>query len=360
MATSAWREFRPRVRVRSGPERLPHHFTPCFGIQLMKTTSAVLACLPLMLSMIHPCAAAEEPAPANVAASGPEATEVSVQPPMSFETPDAAVIALIEAAASEDRGALLEVLGSDLDELVSGDPVADALDRRRFVELSQEAAQLEDETDDSAILVIGPEDWPFPIPLAKDDRGWFFDTRAGLEELLDRRIGLNELHAIATARAFVDAQLEYAAADPDGDGARAYAGRFWSTEGKRDGLYWPTNESEPESPMGPLVDDAVEEGYEVREDGEGRRPYHGYYFKILTAQGPSGPGGAKSYLKDGRLADGFGLLAWPASYGNSGIMSFQVNQRGMVYQADLGEDTAAVAEAIDAYDPGEDWEPVVD
>ncbi|RKT44054.1 DUF2950 domain-containing protein [Thiocapsa rosea] len=326
----------------------------------MKTTSALLACLPLVLVMTHSRAAVEEMTPATDSAPGPEATEVSVQPPMSFETPDAAVMALIDAAASEDRDALFAVLGSDLDALVSGDPVADALDRRRFVELSQEAAQLEDETDDSAILVIGPEDWPFPIPLAKDDRGWSFDTQAGLEELLDRRIGLNELHAVATARAFVDAQVEYAAADPDGDGVRAYAGRFWSTEGTRDGLYWPTNEGEPESPMGPLVDDAVEEGYEVGDDGEGRRPYHGYYFKILTAQGPSAPGGAKSYLECGKLANGFGLLAWPASYGNSGIMSFQVNQRGMVYQANLGEDTAAVAETIDAYDPGADWVPVVD
>ncbi len=326
----------------------------------MKTTSALLACLPLVLLMAHPRAAVEEPTPATDSAPGPEATEVSVQPPMAFETPDAAVMALIDAAASEDRDALLNVLGSDLDALGSGDPVADAADRRRFVELSEEAAHLEDETDDSAILVIGPEDWPFPIPLAKDDQGWSFDTQAGLEELLDRRIGLNELHAVATARAFVDAQVEYAAADPDGDGMRTYAGRFWSTQGKRDGLYWPTNEGEPESPMGPLVDDAVEEGYEVREDGEGRRPYHGYYFKILTAQGPSAPSGVKSYLEGGTLADGFGLLAWPASYGNSGIMSFQVNQRGMVYQADLGENTGDVAETIDAYDPGADWEPVVD
>jgi hypothetical protein len=326
----------------------------------MKTTIALLACLPLALLMIHPRAAGEEPTPATDSAPGPGAAEVSVQPPMSFENPDAAAMALIDAAASEDPDALLDVLGSDLDKLVSGDPVADAADRRRFVELSREAAHLEDETEDSAILVIGPEDWPFPIALAKDDQGWFFDTRAGLEELLDRRVGINELHAIATARAFVDAQLEYAAADPDGDGVRAYATRFWSSEGTRDGLYWPTNEGEPESPMGPLVDDAAAEGYEVREDTQGRRPYHGYFFKILAAQGPSAPGGAKPYLVDDRLADGFGLLAWPAIYGNSGIMSFQVNQRGMVYQADVGEDTASVAEAIDAYDPGEGWEPVVD
>ncbi len=281
-------------------------------------------------------------------------------PPMHFETPDAAAMTLIEAAGTEDRGALFAVLGSDLDELISGDPVADAADRQRFVELAGEAAHIEDETEDSAILVIGPDDWPFPIPLEKDDAGWYFDTQAGIEEILDRRIGLNELHAIAAARAYVEAQYEYAAADPGGDGVPTYAGRLWSSEGKRDGLYWPTKEGEPESPMGPLVADAVGEGYSGRKEGEGPRPFHGYYFKILKAQGPKAPGGAKSYLKDGRLSEGFGLLAWPATYGNSGIMSFQVNQRGMVYQADLGEDTPEASAAIDAYNPGEGWEPVVD
>ncbi|MCG6896006.1 MAG: DUF2950 domain-containing protein [Thiocapsa sp.] len=281
-------------------------------------------------------------------------------PPRRFESPDAAAMALIEASAEDGRDALYGVLGSDLDELVSGDPVADAADRQRFVELAKEAAYIEDETEDSAILVIGPEDWPFPIPLAKDDEGWYFDTAAGVEEVLDRRIGLNELHAIATARAFVDAQLEYAAADPDGDGIRAYAARLWSAQGKRDGLYWQTESGEPESPMGPLVAEAVDEGYGVRKQGEGPRPYHGYYFRILTAQGPSAPGGAMSYMNDGHLTGGFALLAWPAAYGNSGIMSFLVNQRGMVYEADLGEDTAAAAAAIDAFNPDDDWEPVVD
>lgn len=302
--------------------------------------------------------AAEETAPAvPVAAPAAEGPEV---PPLRFESPDAAAMALIEAAAEEGHDALFDVLGSDLERLVSGDPVADAADRERFVELAQADAQIEDETDESAILVVGPEDWPFPIPLAKDDQGWYFDTQAGIEEILDRRIGLNELHAIATVRAFVDAQREYAAADPDGDGVHAFAARLWSTEGTKDGLYWPSQEGEPESPMGPLVAQAVEEGYQVREEGEGPRPYHGYYFKVLTAQGPRAPGGAKSYLKDGQLTEGVALLAWPASYGNSGVMSFQVNQRGMVYEADLGEDTATAAASIDAYDPGEGWEPVVD
>jgi hypothetical protein len=304
-----------------------------------------------------PVAVADAPADVAEGESAPAEPDVS---PLRFESPDAAAMALIEAAAEEGPEALLAVLGSDLEALVSGDPVADATDRQRFVELAQEAASIEDETEDGAILVVGPEDWPFPIPLAKDDEGWYFDTQAGIEEILDRRIGLNELHAIASARAFVDAQREYAASDPDGDGSHDFAARLWSTEGKRDGLYWPTGEGEPESPMGPLVAEAVEEGYQVREEGEGPRPYHGYYFKILTAQGRSAPGGAKSYLKDGHLTEGVALLAWPATYDNSGIMSFQVNQRGMVYEADLGEDTETAAAAITDYDPGEGWEPVVD
>lgn len=309
-----------------------------------------------------------DPATAEVAAvaDGPalatEPAEADESPgtPMHFETPDAAAMELIDAAAADGRDALFGVLGADLDELVSGDPVADAQDRQDFVELAREAASIEDETDDSALLVIGPNDWPFPIPLARNDNGWYFDTEAGIEELLDRRIGLNELTAIATARAFVDAEMEYLAADPDGDGKRAYADRLWSSEGKRDGLYWPSADGEPDSPMGPLVADAVDEGYAIRGEDEGPRPYHGYFFKMLKAQGPNAPGGARSYVEDGHLTGGFGLLAWPASYDNSGIMTFQVNQRGIVYQADLGEDTADKAAVIDAYNPGDDWEPVVD
>jgi len=336
---------------------------------LTALTVALLLCAPLTAEEAAPATpeppsesavaspAAETDTPVADAESEPEEPAV---PPMRFESPDAAAMALIEAAAEEGPDALYGVLGSDLEELVSGDPVSDAADRQRFVELAQEEADLEDETEDSAILVVGPEDWPFPIPLAKDDQGWYFDTQAGIEEILDRRIGLNELHAIATARAFVDAQMEYKASDPDGDGVRAYAARLWSTEGTKDGLYWPSKEGEPESPMGPLVAEAVEEGYQVRQEGEGPRPYHGYYFRILKAQGPNASGGAKSYLNDTRLTEGFALLAWPATYGNSGIMSFQVNQRGILYEADLGEDTATAVAAIDAYNPDDDWEPVVD
>jgi hypothetical protein len=312
---------------------------------------------PLLLSLA--LAAVLLAGPGLSATAAPDAGETAVEP-MRFETPDAAAMALIEAADTEGPDALHAVLGDGLDDLVSGDPVADAADRRGFVELAREAASIEDETDESALLVIGADDWPFPIPLARDARGWYFDTAGGVEELLDRRIGLNELHAIATARAFVDAQLEYAAADPDGDGTHAYAGRFWSSDGKRDGLYWPSVPGEPESPMGPLVAEAVGEGYSVRAGDGGPRPYHGYLFRLLDAQGPHAPGGARSYVTGAGLTGGVGLLAWPASYGNSGIMTFLVNQRGIVYEADLGEDTAAAAVAIDSYDPGDGWAPVTD
>ena len=269
-------------------------------------------------------------------------------------------MALIDAAAADGPDALYAVLGPDLDELTSGDPVADAADRRWFVDQAKAAADLEDEDADSALLVIGADDWPFPIPLAKDEAGWYFDTQAGIEELQDRRIGRNELYTLATMRAFVDAERDFAAADPDGDGLYAYADRFFSTEGRRDGLYWPTQEGEPQSPLGPLVAEAVAQGYQHAADGEGPRPFHGYLFKLLTAQGERAPGGALSYRKDGRLTEGFALLAWPASYGHSGIMTFQVNQKGLVYEKDLGEETATAAAAIDAYDPGEGWEASVD
>jgi hypothetical protein len=159
-------------------------------------------------------------------------------------------------------------------------------------------------------------------------------------------------------RAFVDAEREYAAAAPQGDGVHAYADRLLSAEGKKDGLYWPTKEGEPESPMGALVAQAAEQGYDKL--GQEPSPFHGYRFKLLKAQGERAPGGAKSYVKDGRLTEGVALLAWPATYGNSGIMTFQVSQRGVVYQADLGEETAAAAAAIDAYNPGDGWEPALD
>lgn len=308
-----------------------------------------------------PAAGSQPPGASQAAGGAPPVLAPAAEPvAMRFETPDAAALALIEAAAAEGSNLLLAVLGPDLAEMVSGDPVADAADRRWFVENARLSAQIEDESSDSALLVIGPDDWPFPIPLAKDDQGWFFDAAAGLEELLNRRIGRNEIHTLAAMRAFVAAQREYAAADPLGQGIHAFADRILSTDGQRDGLYWPTSPGKPQSPLGPFVAEAVDVGYGAAKTGEGPRPFHGYLYKVLTAQGEQAPGGAMSYLKDGRLTQGFALLAWPASYGNSGIMTFQVNHKGMVYEKDLGEDTATAAPAIDAYNPGEGWRAAVD
>lgn len=315
----------------------------------MNTFALPLAACTAILLAASPLPAAENSAP-------PTATAATGRAALRFETPDAAAMALIEAAAADGPEALSAVLGPKLDDLVSGDPVADAADRRWFVENARQAADIEDEDADSAILVVGPDDWPFPIPLAKDQAGWYFDTEAGIEELLDRRIGRNEIYTLAAMRAFVDAEREYAAADPNG----AFAERILSRPGKRDGLYWPTRAGEPESPLGPLVAEAVAGGYDAVQSEHGPRPFHGYFYKVLTAQGERAPGGAKSYVKDGRMTEGFALLAWPASYGNSGIMTFQVNQKGMVYERDLGEDTDKAAAAIEAYNPGDGWRASVD
>jgi hypothetical protein len=276
-----------------------------------------------------------------------------------YATPEAAAQALVDAAAEEGNEALQAVLGPDLVELSSGDPVEDASERADFVEAALQAAGIEQEQDDRAVLTIGPDDWPFPIPLVRGPEGWHFDTATGKEELLDRRIGRNEITTIEVARAYVDAQFEYAQEDRNGDGVREYAQKLMSSAGANDGLYWPTGENQAESPMGPLVAEAVAEGYNPG-GGNGPKPYHGYFYRMLTAQGEHVPRGAEGYLGDGRLTKGFGLVAWPAEYGNTGVMTFQINQSGILYQKDLGQDTATAAAAINAYDPDDSWEPVTD
>lgn len=276
-----------------------------------------------------------------------------------YPTPEAAAQALIDAAAQDGPDGLRAVLGPDLPELSSGDSVEDASERADFVEAALQAAGIEQDGEDKAVLTVGLDEWPFPIPLVHGPDGWYFDTTAGMEELMNRRVGRNELTTIAVARAYVEAQNEYAEEDRNGDGVREFAQKFVSRGGARDGLYWPTMQDEPESPMGSLVAEAVAEGYRPNESGS-PRPYHGYFYRVLTAQGGHAPRGARSYLKGGRLTEGFGLLAWPAEYGNTGVMTFQINQSGMLFQKDLGEDTAATAAAIEAYEPGDGWDPVTD
>ena len=269
-----------------------------------------------------------------------------------FPSPEAAVKAIETAARASGPEALVAVLGPDGDQIASsGDPVADAAARKRFATAVRERTRLEPNTEGTlAILHLGRDDWPFPIPIVHDAEGWKFDTAAGKEELLNRRIGRNELATLASCRAYVDAQYEYATH------FGTYAERLSSTPGKRDGLFWEAT-GKDQSPLGPLVADATGEGYDLGGAHEGPTPYHGYYFRILTAQGSHAAGGARSYLRDGRMTDGFALVAWPADYGSSGVMTFVVGTQGVVFQKDLGERTAEVAKTITAYDPDESWEP---
>jgi hypothetical protein len=235
--------------------------------------------------------------------------------------------------------------------------VADANAAERFLEAAKERTSLVTFGDGRVAAFLGKEDWPFPIPMVKGPQGWTFDSATGVEELVNRRIGKNELFTITALHTYVDAQLEFSSSHKEPH----YAQKFFSTEGQHDGLYWKAKEGEPESPLGPLAAEAAAEGYTKAEPGKGPKPFHGYLFKILTAQGPDAPGGEKSYVgKDGKMTGGFALVAWPASYGASGIMTFIVDKQGIVFQRDLGERTAETASAMTAYNPGANWVPVKD
>jgi hypothetical protein len=273
-----------------------------------------------------------------------------------YKTPDEAAKALIDAAKAADRPALMRVLGPDSAEIVSsGDEVADASARKRVVEAYDTKHQVVMEGADKAVLVIGNEDWPFPIPLVRRDGIWRFDTAAGRDEILFRRIGRNELNAIQASLAYVDAQHEYAEKGVGGNGV--YAQRIVSQPGKKDGLYWPTQSGEDESPLGDLAAAASAAGYRA---GQERAPYHGYYYKILTRQGANAPGGALDYIARGKMIGGFALVAYPAEYRNSGVMTFVVNHQGNVYQKDLGPDTARIASAMTAFNPDSTWQRVTE
>lgn len=286
--------------------------------------------------------------------------EAGAPPPQrTYASPEAAVQDLVAALESENRETIHSVLGPDVDQLGSGDPVADNSDREDFVAAAKKSYRIVNEDNETAYMEVGPDHWRLPIPIVKEDKGWRFDTEEGVEEYLDLRIGRNELHTIATLRTYVDAQYEYASENPTGENVRQFAQRFTSREGQRDGLFWPAAPGEPESPLGPLMAEADEEGYFKTQSSE-PIPYHGYYFRILTAQGENAPGGAMPYVVNGRMTRGFGLLAFPATYDNSGVMTFVVNQRGIVYQKDLGEDTRALAGRISAYDPDGSWQPVTE
>lgn len=276
----------------------------------------------------------------------------------SFASAQQAVDALIAALEAGDEAALLRLFGPGTEELVSsGDDVADANERAAFVEAYRARHELVADGDGRMILQVGENDWPVPVPAVERDGRWYLDGAAGEDEFVYRRVGRNELAAIDVCHGFVDAQNEYASEGRDGNPAGYYAAYLISDEREHNGLYWPVAEGEPESPAGPFVAAAAGEGYRRAASGE-PTPYHGYYYRMLYAQGANASGGALEYFEEGRLVNGFALLAWPADYGVSGVQTFMVNQDGVVYEKDLGEDTATLVTAIELFDPDGTWSRV--
>lgn len=279
----------------------------------------------------------------------------------TFSTPDEARQALIVAVQAKDHHAMKAIFGPVLRELEPGDPVEQAAEFNHFARHLQEGAEIVKQGDEKAILSIGSEKWPFPVPIVKKGNSWRFDTEAGREEILSRRIGHNELRAINVCHAYVEAQLEYyTMPEPDGDQLPKYAQHMISSPGRKNGLYWLTAEGAKESPLGQLVAKAKEEGYmQKRETGDsGPRPFHGYYFHILKQQGSSAPGGKFNYIINGNMVAGHALVAYPARWGVSGIMTFIVNQRGRVYQKNLGPKTAEISRKMKSYNPDLTWKLV--
>jgi hypothetical protein len=276
----------------------------------------------------------------------------------SFATPEEAVKALVEAVRAGNVADMLQVIGPQSKSWVfTGDKVSDAEEWKNFLAAYDKKNAVKKEGEAKAVLVCG-DDWPFPAPIVKKGEKWAFDADAGREEVINRRVGRNELDTIQTMLAIVDAQREYAAKDADGNGLADYAMKFRSTPGKKDGLYWPVKEGEPQSPLGPLAAQAVREGYGKAMGSDKPVPYNGYYYRMLTRQGKDAPGGAYDYLVKGKLFGGFAVVAWPASYGNSGVKTFVVNHEGVVYEKDLGPNSAAEAAKMKAYNPDKTWSKV--
>ncbi len=269
----------------------------------------------------------------------------------TFSSPEEASRALVTAVQSNDEKATLELLGPDGKQIVSsGDGTEDAQGRAEFVQAYREMHRLVTEPDGTTTLYIGAKNWPTPIPLVRKGRSWYFDTDAGKKEILYRRIGRNEISTIRVCRELAAAQKDYRRAQPDG-----FAGKILSDAGRRNGLYWPAAAGEPQSPIGPLVASAVTEGYADNGKEIVSTPYRGYYFRILTRQGRHAPGGAKSYIVNGKMTEGFAFVAYPAQYRSSGVMTFLVGSDGVVYEKDLGRQTAAIAKALTQYDPDAGW-----
>ncbi len=279
-----------------------------------------------------------------------------------FDSPQAAVDALKTAVEARDTNALHAIFGPEAHALVSADVVQAAQARQAFVSRLKEKVTLVPDGQSKELLQLGTDNWPFPIPLIKQEGQWFFDTVAGKQEILDRRIGADELGAIHVCLAYVEAQREYASQDRNGDEVLEYAQHLRSTPGTHDGLYWSTRTGDELSPLGPLVAQAWFEGYrrKARILTEAQSPYHGYYFKILTRQGKHAPGGKYNDIINGHMIAGFALVAWPAQWDNTGVMTFIVNQQGKVFQKNLGPKTSRIASSMTTYDPDKSWTPVTD
>ena len=272
----------------------------------------------------------------------------------AFGSPEEAMKALAETAQAGDTKSMMAILGPEGEDIISsGDAVADKETLERFVKAYQEKVDFVREKEDRVSVIIGNDNWPFPIPIVKRGEGWVFDTKAGREEVLSRRIGRNELNAIQVCQAYVEAQREYAITDRERDGIIQYAQKVLSDPYRRNGLYWEVGEGETPSPMGSFIAQAAEEGYTKK--GDKPIPYFGYYYKILKGQGKNAPGGAFSYVINGHMVAGFALVAWPAEYDVSGVMTFIVNQNGTVYAKDLGPKTEGIAKAMTLYNPDRTW-----
>ena len=279
----------------------------------------------------------------------------------TFASPEEAAKAVIAAAKAGDSKALTAIFGPGSEKVLqSGDKVADKEARERFAKAADEANALEKSGEAKAILTVGKDKWPFPVPLVKAESGWRFDLDAGKEEILNRRIGRNELFTVQSVLAYGDAQREYYTRNPEKSKLLHYAQKMASSSGKRDGLYFPVKSGEAPSPLGPLFDAAKAQGYAGKGTDGKPAPYHGYKYKILTSQGPDAKGGAYNYVAGGKMIGGFGVIAWPATYGNSGVMTFMMNHDGVVYEKDLGPGTEAAAQKITMFNPDKSWKVVAE
>jgi hypothetical protein len=325
------------------PMKLSYQFTRFTILLTPALLAGACAILSVDLQAAEPKAAPQTPAVAQ----------------RVFASPEEAATALQAAAEAKDRAGLRAIFGPEFDRVVTGDEVLDANNAKRFATLLSQGCQPVKSGEDSITFEIGTNNYPMAVPLVKADGQWHFDTPAGMQEIINRHIGKDELNAIGVCRAYVTAQQQYASANPNAAPGVKYAQKFRSTPGKKDGLYWPATGNEPASPFGPVVAEAHAEGY-VSHMGKGPHPFHGYYFHILTRQGKAAPGGKMDYLRHGNLTEGFALVAYPENWDQSGIMTFIVNQDGKVYQCNLGEKTCRMAAKMKEYNPDTAWMLVQD